>query len=615
MLHDPCNRTAIRRNFQNARRALADVFNFNNDIDNRVSNLEEGDVTLGLGSGVTPFEIKTVYGTRYALATEQVWSGSGWIDGDDLYVVDSTDNLRFQLNYAVGHRGVGRQNVDYLEYTGAAGEKDLLEIIELESIARWIECELTEDMSSNQAGAQVLFYWGGYPNAFNPGTIVTVHDPLQKWVGGKDKEQNFAVWDERRGQYIIISPPPGGTTSGITLHRFTTTADKALNQATVAGTLTPGGVQTLRDTQLQWQGLTGSQGWAALMPDSGLYEILSMEGTARWIHGTLNGIGSSGMQVDGYWGAPMRLQDPGTGVNTKDPGSLFIRSLSGAQAVGAYDEKTDSWLVVEAQSKAGMIHYLDRTAIGTGPTGITTSTLGDFGGSQQDVQDPSDPQTVINPLGLWQDPPPDGTQDGIALYDAIDNKYWLVAANEMALFVQFSLTSVLTKDAFGVWSGDASVTGAFRGESPGGTITVTDALGKWRWKSPVGAKGIAVRAANAGTEAWYIVEMEQYKTHITFKLQATLETSTPFLDNTVLHTQTHLPPGAQAANIGELEPPGGSFRLYNRQSGGGTPYAFAADNGATGTAVMLDGVDKIEDFPSTAPEYLIWQIDCPNPVE
>lgn len=619
----------MNRNWEAVRRNLGDFNTVTNNHETRITVLEGGDTSISTGTNLIPFQITAVYGTTIALAQVMEWNGSAWvISGTTIYVIDITTDGRYSNNYVVGHRGWCVFDPDREEFTGGAGTYPLYLIVEVEGYARWLQVVLTSDMVANTATADIVDgdkYWGGYPNPRSPGSV-TIYDPLQKWVGALVGEKNFVVWDERRQQYIVIAPPQ--STDGISMHRFTLTEDLTLAGTSAAATVDPPDIAAVVwDTQLQWEGLTGAEGWAVLMQDSGLYEIIAMEGPARFVRGLSAGGGwASGLTLSDYWGSPHRPQQVDSTVATEDPGGLFSRSLSGAKAIGVWNEGTQKYLIVESQSKAGLVEA------STGPVvhpTIGTGTVNEYAGTQQDVQNPGGLVSVINPLSKWLDSP--GGRSELAIFDAINNRYWMVAAQEHALFVEFALDAPMTKTTHAVlgdiWEGTATVVDNqfHRGVAEGVSITVWDRCGKWRWKAPTGALGVAVRAHNAeaiGASAtaagWFIVSLQQYKRVILFALTSVLYQTNDSGTGKLSERQDHIPAmthvdGATytgSSHDGELNPsPATGLTLWNPQTRDDGVYKFYGPAGSEGLAALCEE----DELSGANPQYWIMDLDCPPP--
>lgn len=119
------------------------------------------------------------------------------------------------------------------------------------------------------------------------------------------------------------------------------------------------------------------------------------------------GTGSDGLDyraeanVIYWWGRDPLGSGTADTVTVYDYPGLFKRALTGAQGIAIWDHKQEQYRVVECQTKAG---WISATIYGdeSGTAGITVSAINDYGGTQQDVQEPDfdtleidDPQDKI----------------------------------------------------------------------------------------------------------------------------------------------------------------------------------------------------------------------------
>jgi hypothetical protein len=343
------------------------------------------------------------------------------------------------------------------------------------------------------------------------------------------------------------------------------------------------------------------------MEDSGLYEIVAMEGPAQFVQGLLEGSGGgAGIAVADRWGSPMRPQDPGFSVSSNDAPQFFRRALENAECIAIWDETIQRYRVVECETQAGAVRYNTTADIQATPVGVTKQEVW---GTQQDIQDPGAGVDVRNPLLMWRDAP--AVQSGIAIFDQEAGNYVTIAAQEVALFITFTLVAPL-EDVAGVWrspvGSDATVTSYSRGSSPGSSATVVDASQKWKWKAISGAKGVAVRAFDTDptTAVWYIVECQTVAEWVNFTLTGALAKTDADVSAVPLSTnQGHIPGGAW--HNGQLAPPGDQVHLYNPAVSNDGPYQFEGNSGAEGQARLCESATTpAGDFP-----YQIYQMECP----
>ncbi len=185
--------------------------------------------------------------------------------------------------------------------------------------------------------------------------------------------------------------------------------------------------------------LSGAKGKAVYDPERDVYVIYECQSKAGWIRGTLTAAVSSGssssVTVSAFGGTQQDVQDPGA-VTVYDPQGLFTRAMSGAKFLAIYDAVTDRYNLVECQSKAGWIRFVltgDMTA------GSATSTTTQFGGSQQDVQDPGNVD-VKDPGGLFSRAITGAV--GKAIYNATSDEYVIVECQQITMAISGDIPDI-----------------------------------------------------------------------------------------------------------------------------------------------------------------------------
>jgi hypothetical protein len=174
--------------------------------------------------------------------------------------------------------------------------------------------------------------------------------------------------------------------------------------------------------------------------------------------------------------------DPGPTLTVYDPRGLFVRGLTDAKGVAFYDARDGRWEVIECQSKAGWILF---TLTGNVSSGAATATVNDYGGSQQDVQNPGSSVTVYDDANLFFRALAGAVGEGV--YDAIEDKYRILCCQTKAKEIHFSLASTLA--ASDTSQPNCSVDASYQGQSPGGTVTIYNTCGMFA--GPAGTCGMA----------------------------------------------------------------------------------------------------------------------------
>lgn len=130
----------------------------------------------------------------WATAKQLDWNGAAWVPGKDIVVFDWYTNPGMWQGYA-GYRGLAIDR---------PGTSNQFEIIWMETPARSIEFQLTQNMGYAGAGQALATVTNYYLQGKNPGTTVTVYDAQGNYpralVGAKGK----ARWNDRLRRYEIV---------------------------------------------------------------------------------------------------------------------------------------------------------------------------------------------------------------------------------------------------------------------------------------------------------------------------------------------------------------------------------------------------------------------------
>jgi hypothetical protein len=161
--------------------------------------------------------------------------------------------------------------------------------------------------------------------------------------------------------------------------------------------------------------------------------------------------GSATATIDQWWGT----NQPTSPTTVHDRQGLFTRALTGAKGIAVLDTNDNLFIVLECQSKAGAVAM---TLAADMTTNEANSTVNDFWGSQQDVQNPGSSVIVYDAQGLFKRAL-DGAK-GEAIYDAIDDRYRVVECQSKAGWIAVTLDENVGATA----AGEAAVTiDAFHG--------------------------------------------------------------------------------------------------------------------------------------------------------
>lgn len=209
-----------------------------------------------------------------------------------------------------------------------------------------------------------------------------------------------------------------------------------------SGTITLYNSETDTAGVYQFWGPADAIGYAVYDDKAGKYKIVALETHAKYIEFTLASASAgvaaftagtaAGATVNSWWDG--RKFWAGTTRDIQDPQGLFVRALQGGKGIARWNEQYDSgnggYEVIECQSKAGWIDFTLTSALSSSSS--SGATINDYGGSQQDVQNPGSTQTVYDDQLLWTGAPSGGK--GRAIYDAVEDKYRIVSMGTLPAY-------------------------------------------------------------------------------------------------------------------------------------------------------------------------------------
>lgn len=277
--------------------------------------------------------------------------------------------------------------------------------------------QLTESLSPGGSAAALLVGWDAGAGQYALSTVaLVVHDVLAT-TSGEAGTRGYARYFADSDRWEIL--PRGGESSVI---RFELTTTKPLGGAAVARALTWDGSQyvpgdedlAVLDSVGQWSGDVGYRGWATRRDDRpthtiGLedlpaYEVLWMEGLARWIEFALvEAMGaalpgtSRGAAVENYWGGPPGAKPPSANVDVVDRQNLFSLATVGARGLAVLDEIQNEYVVVRCQTKAESITFTLLEDMGSSVGGQASAALNDY----YRGTNPGSTITIHDPQGLF----------------------------------------------------------------------------------------------------------------------------------------------------------------------------------------------------------------------
>jgi hypothetical protein len=254
----------------------------------------------------------------------------------------------------------------------------------------------------------------------------------------------------------------------------------------------------------KWVGKIGYRGWAkkakdrvpASMSDPPIYEIVVMEGPARWIVANLTSDASlvggdhyeatidpgAGTTIQWGWALNGKPQ-PGSSLTIYDYLNVLKNAKSGYVVRALYDERQDIYYADVVETLYSFVRFTLTSAL----AGSGTATLDDgYSINTWDVKSPGS-LTVSDPAGIFSRAL--SGAKGYARYDWNDDAYYVINCQTKAGWIYFTLTSALS-------SSSAPSTTLRYGGNEGtdiqdpGNVTVYDDDGIFTGATS-GAKGIA----------------------------------------------------------------------------------------------------------------------------
>lgn len=163
-------------------------------------------VSTGGGSELMRFKVTNEsLGAGMCLAEEVEWTGAAYaVTGTEFVVLDFTPTSEFSTRWKNNYYGWCTRQNDRLTVTVGIDDIDAYECIWVESKARFIEFELTADMTAGSAAADVLYAWGADDRADVPATV-TIIDRSGRLTDAEIGYIGIAVWDEQEEEYVPLT--------------------------------------------------------------------------------------------------------------------------------------------------------------------------------------------------------------------------------------------------------------------------------------------------------------------------------------------------------------------------------------------------------------------------
>lgn len=150
-------------------------------------------------------------------------------------------------------------------------------------------------------------------------------------------------------------------------------------------------------------------------------------------------------------------KNPGTIQNLYDPEEMFRWMLPGAKFMARRNDKEGDgsppdpsvpdgrYEIVEGETKAGWIYFKlkeDRETGTPAPEAEVEVDLLDYGGTQQDIQEPTEDPLMVTFRAGWYPHALDGAE-GFAVLNARDGKYYVVLCDQRALLFESYLDGAM----------------------------------------------------------------------------------------------------------------------------------------------------------------------------
>ena len=130
----------------------------------------------------------------YAPAKQLEWTGGTWLPGKDITVIDWYTSPSMWQGYA-GYRGLALDR---------PGTENQFDIVWMETPARSIEFQLTQNMGYAGAGQAMAAVTDYYLQGKNPGPLVTVYDAQGNYPRALAGAKGKARWQDRVRRYEIV---------------------------------------------------------------------------------------------------------------------------------------------------------------------------------------------------------------------------------------------------------------------------------------------------------------------------------------------------------------------------------------------------------------------------
>lgn len=273
--------------------------------------------------------------------------------------------------------------------------------------------------------------------------------------------------------------------------------------------VSPGSSSIVHDPQGHYSlALDGSTGVAKYNETLNRYEVERCRHKALWVRSTLaNDVASGesdGAGVDDWGGSGLDTMYPGNDddeVDLKDKDNFCKHALVGSQTFSLLDKTLDEYLMLIAETKAGIVEFtLGGPFTGSPPS--ASGTIGLYYGSQLDFMQPAgggSSVTIYDEQNMF--PRTVTGAKGKAFFDWVANKYRAIYCEQVGITATASLSAALTGGS------TASITG-FTITSPtpfnlSPSTTPTSASNPYKH---YGLSGAAVQLAWNGS-TWDIVDI------------------------------------------------------------------------------------------------------------
>ena len=209
IIPNPQNATEERRNWA----AIPRIFD---DFQQQIDDVQQIVPQVVDGIELERFVVVNVPINDAAQVERLFFSNGAWnTTGDKYWAVDWTPNSRYLDNLRqIGTTGWGKVSTDITEIDIAGTLLPVLEIVNVDGLARFIEYTLATVFQGQRATGIVRAFWGEYPNSIDPGEQVVLFDRQGIMGTGTQGDRGVAILDESLDEYIPIVPPPAAPSGG-----------------------------------------------------------------------------------------------------------------------------------------------------------------------------------------------------------------------------------------------------------------------------------------------------------------------------------------------------------------------------------------------------------------